>query len=79
MSLHVTAGCKCREKTWVSLLYAYFSERELGGARHKMEVVESIMVAAAGTAFFLVLLSLPCTSAYVIHWPVAPSALSLTF
>ena len=60
-------------------LYAYFSERELGGARHKMEVVESIMVAAAGTAFFLVLLSLPCTSAYVIHWPVAPSALSLTF
>ena len=28
-----------------------------------MEVLERIMVAAAGTVFFLVLLSLPCTSA----------------
>ena len=38
-----------------------------------MEVVESIMVAAAGAAFFLVLLSLPCTSAW--EWgPLYPRA-----
>ena len=59
-----------REKTWVFFYTYYFSERELG-ARHKMEVVESIMVAAAGAAFFLVLLSLPCTSAWD---PSAPAS-----